>query len=778
MTVVDFLRSAAKDMSTIIKPDRAVVVEYYGGLGLERTLRRYELIWDVVNSWDYERHERLIIVNSRSAGDDKDLDISSISRSVKAPNGFLLQLYHSKQLGKWNKRYITLLESGRIFSSKKLDAKPWDKDNVVCDLSNFDIYTPTETQTKRYLKPPKRYCYAIRSQERASFFADKDDFVQYFCTDDIKVARQFFARVHAWRSWYLVNRNNGRDYGGNTVVRPLPKTRVPKPPPPLQPPPPPPKTDVLPPRMTTTRNRPQESVDVATTAYGRGQRVSVDGSPPVLNVDLSEGSMGDFSKDFLPDEDDGAGKVEVEAKTESPTASGGLLVPDFRTVPSGGSDKQRSPRATADAAAVRTPTVVRRRTDASQRSVSPITLFAADDLLGTSFDSRQRQQRTATSRASCDTASTSLDDRSAGPFIDGPNLLNTAMKRREPTPWLPSAVEHTARRRQAEEAARATARRAASQRRHREFLWRLQQERDQRLQQERDQRLQQQQQQQKRDQQQRLKRGQRLQQQQERDRRLQQQQERDQQLRQRRERDQWPQQQQERDQRLPEQQELVQRLQQQQERSQWLQQQKQYQQEEKGQISRYYDNNWPGPARRPVSSHGPAGGSGASRRPPSIVSLPSRAYHNRQNSSHDSSIWGGTGSEIRQHDSRREQPREIEPPVLLVDLARNKHDWKYQGGYGVGPGPYPKMMAPWRPRSNSAAGTMTGGGPSPYPETMPPRRPRSNSVTGTMTGGGSGFGPAVNGEVGGVPLIQRLPSDPFGTSGRESRRHPRSRYTS
>ncbi len=97
-----------------------------------------------------------------------------------------------------------------MFASKKKDWKSTDKDVVrLCHLSDFDLYLPTESEMRKQLRPPKRYCYAIKSQEKASLFADSAHYVHFFSTEDPNVARQFRSCVHGWRSWYLVNRKLG-----------------------------------------------------------------------------------------------------------------------------------------------------------------------------------------------------------------------------------------------------------------------------------------------------------------------------------------------------------------------------------------------------------------------------------------------------------------------------------------------------------------------------------------------------------------------------------------
>ncbi|KAK5631084.1 hypothetical protein RRF57_006799 [Xylaria bambusicola] len=184
------------------------VTEHCGVLGLERRLRRYERIRDVMNSWDNDEQNRLAVTLSDPNGNQDDLDISAVASCKESPLGFQLHMYHSNRPKKWNKKWITLLESGQIVGAKKPNAKLTDKDTAnLCHLSDYDIYIPTESQLRRHIKPPKRFCFAIKSQHKTTIFLNTENYVQYFSTDDPHVAREFRECAHRWRSWYLVDRN-------------------------------------------------------------------------------------------------------------------------------------------------------------------------------------------------------------------------------------------------------------------------------------------------------------------------------------------------------------------------------------------------------------------------------------------------------------------------------------------------------------------------------------------------------------------------------------------
>ncbi|KAK4137666.1 hypothetical protein BT67DRAFT_483511, partial [Trichocladium antarcticum] len=204
----DVLQACHGEMERVGNPidlDTSVLLEPCSQPNLERRIRRYERIRDVVNSWNPDS-QNMLIVQSDSPDAGKDLTLAGVPRTDEPPAGFVIALYYSQRPGKWSKRYITLSGSGQMFASKKPNMKPADKDAVsLCHLTDYDLYSPTAAEMRKQLKPPKKYCYAIKSQQRSAIFINLDNYVHFFCTDDPNMAKKFRASVHGWRSWYLAN---------------------------------------------------------------------------------------------------------------------------------------------------------------------------------------------------------------------------------------------------------------------------------------------------------------------------------------------------------------------------------------------------------------------------------------------------------------------------------------------------------------------------------------------------------------------------------------------
>ena len=134
---------------------------------------------------------------SPRGGRDDDLDLNHVAR--QQPGEVSLQLHHSQRLGCWDKRWITLRADGQVFAAKKEGV------SNICHLSDFDIYVPTKKQMSRKVRPPKKICFAIKSQQKSSMFLSTENFVHFFCTNDKDLATQWYKAVQEWRSWYLVH---------------------------------------------------------------------------------------------------------------------------------------------------------------------------------------------------------------------------------------------------------------------------------------------------------------------------------------------------------------------------------------------------------------------------------------------------------------------------------------------------------------------------------------------------------------------------------------------
>lgn len=174
------------------------VIESFTQLDLQRPLRKYEYIRDVMNSWGHDGQNVLIILPPASLEAIYNLEVHSAPEEPPADTTF--HLYHAQRSRKWEKRFVTLRADGQVMLAKKYQAK---EQTNICHLSDFEIYSPSLGALSNEVKPPKRICYAVKSQQKASMFLTTDNYVHYFCTNEKEIADGWYEAIQTWRSWYL-----------------------------------------------------------------------------------------------------------------------------------------------------------------------------------------------------------------------------------------------------------------------------------------------------------------------------------------------------------------------------------------------------------------------------------------------------------------------------------------------------------------------------------------------------------------------------------------------
>lgn len=207
-TAKDLLNSASVVLSSAPDPRTATLLESFttDDLALERPIRRYERIRDVLNSWDSDTQNHLFILGNGEGDDDSTIRVHGLDFKdvpTKAGRDITLQMYHASRPGRWDKRWVRLREDGQVTISKHESGL---ESTNICHLSDFDLYAPTRKLIKR-LKPPKKTIFAVKSQQKSAMFLEAHgaNFAHFFCSGNKEVADQWYAAVHGWRSWYLVN---------------------------------------------------------------------------------------------------------------------------------------------------------------------------------------------------------------------------------------------------------------------------------------------------------------------------------------------------------------------------------------------------------------------------------------------------------------------------------------------------------------------------------------------------------------------------------------------
>ena len=198
-TPLDIIHSATDQSTEFIDSTGTILFESFKQLGLERPLRRYEHIRDVLNSWDNDTQNTLVIKPSHTFGEDNWPDLHSVSASPLVDTS--VYIHYSQRPGHWDKRWVTLRSDGQMLVAKREGGETAN----ICHMSDFDIYIPTARQSAKRIKPPRKICFAVKSQQKSSMFLSTANFVHFFSTSDKTLAATWYKAVLEWRSWYLVN---------------------------------------------------------------------------------------------------------------------------------------------------------------------------------------------------------------------------------------------------------------------------------------------------------------------------------------------------------------------------------------------------------------------------------------------------------------------------------------------------------------------------------------------------------------------------------------------
>ncbi|GAA5988830.1 hypothetical protein JCM11641_005033 [Rhodosporidiobolus odoratus] len=141
--------------------------EVWRSMGIERPIREYELVADVVKSWDNESN---VLLFKRT---QLWPVLSSHARlHPTMPKTGPVQFEVKK--GKWSKRFLEMKE-GAVSYSKSEKGKDA---TILCQLSNFDVYF-VSTQTAEQLKAPKPFVFALKSRLTRAHFEEKSEWCHF-----------------------------------------------------------------------------------------------------------------------------------------------------------------------------------------------------------------------------------------------------------------------------------------------------------------------------------------------------------------------------------------------------------------------------------------------------------------------------------------------------------------------------------------------------------------------------------------------------------------------
>ena len=133
---------------------------------LERPLREYEIVTDVIKTWDVETSNALLVKQY------KYRDSLTIKTAYEIPAAMHGWLYFEKKRDKWQKYFFELKPKGLFFAK---DIKGTGE-QMLCSSSSMEVYTMTLAPKG---KAPSKFCFTVQStvKEKSTMYS--------LCTDSV-----------------------------------------------------------------------------------------------------------------------------------------------------------------------------------------------------------------------------------------------------------------------------------------------------------------------------------------------------------------------------------------------------------------------------------------------------------------------------------------------------------------------------------------------------------------------------------------------------------------
>ncbi|BGP21774.1 pleckstrin-like domain-containing protein [Rhodotorula toruloides] len=144
--------------------------EAWRSTGLERPIREYELVCDVLKSWDQESNALFFRRTTM-------WPVLSAHARIHPPVPKSGQIQLEVKKGKWSKRTLELKDATITYSKSEKG-----KDStVLCQLANFDVFIVSGEAAER-LKAPKPCVFALKSRLTRAHFEEASEWCHYIST--------------------------------------------------------------------------------------------------------------------------------------------------------------------------------------------------------------------------------------------------------------------------------------------------------------------------------------------------------------------------------------------------------------------------------------------------------------------------------------------------------------------------------------------------------------------------------------------------------------------
>lgn len=164
-----------------------VIVEIHEAFSVERVMKPWEPIMDVIDAWESECHSALLI-RARF----NDATTPEVPREAPIMSGWLQV---EIRRGKWEKRFV-ILKRGGIYVAKSETAISTAV--ALCSMQNFDAFTLARPRAKS----PKKPQFAIKSQQSIALFEKpEEDYIHFFACGSYAELDTWLRALRYSRSW-------------------------------------------------------------------------------------------------------------------------------------------------------------------------------------------------------------------------------------------------------------------------------------------------------------------------------------------------------------------------------------------------------------------------------------------------------------------------------------------------------------------------------------------------------------------------------------------------
>ncbi|GAA5802002.1 hypothetical protein HPULCUR_007462 [Helicostylum pulchrum] len=171
--------------------------------GVERPLREWEIVLDIVSIWEPDASNALLV---KKYSYHSTLTSECVLQKKISPMRGWISIEYKK--GKWQKRYC-FVKDNAIHHAK--DNNKGSSTSILCHLGTYDVYTLLQPLKQS----PTPFVFAIRAQDRASMFEREGDYMRCLAVEDQEEMKDWVLSIRSTKS------NIQYQYHPNRVLNPL-----------------------------------------------------------------------------------------------------------------------------------------------------------------------------------------------------------------------------------------------------------------------------------------------------------------------------------------------------------------------------------------------------------------------------------------------------------------------------------------------------------------------------------------------------------------------------